>query len=193
MHESDFDATYDIQFIKRRRDKWINSSHIMHEMCRSYDCAIRNKLCVRLVSVTTFFFSRGGKQIRSLFLDVWIIRLADNVIKEINISSSPGDKFVSSSECASHPARLRCALWRKCASCYNVITSFLCHTTMEAWGGQAGRQRHVHAYLCRHQILINRHLTRLWTRVLGRVTTASRSQSPLNNLFQLLKALQWSA
>lgn len=138
MHENDFDATYDIQFIKRRRDKWINSSHIMHEMCRWCDCAIRNKLCVRIMLVTTFFFRLENKFNVSLFLGVWIIRLADNVIKEINISSSPGDKFVSSSECASYPARLRCALWWKCASCYNVITSFLCHTTVEAWGGQAG-------------------------------------------------------
>lgn len=74
----------------------------MHEMCRSCDCAIRNKSCVRNMSVTTFVspLVGGREKFRDVleplffFSGVWIIRLADNVIKEINISSSPGeDKF----------------------------------------------------------------------------------------------------
>lgn len=42
----------------------------MHEMCRWCDCAIRNKLCVRIMLVTTFFFRLENKFNVSLFLGV---------------------------------------------------------------------------------------------------------------------------
>lgn len=136
----------------------------MYEMCRSCDCAIHNKSCVRNMSVTTSVSSRRRTEkvpwcarAALLFSGVWIIRLADNVIKEINISSSRGeDKFWADDGASALGGDYDFHFFilgavKVCARLLQRnIKLFMPHHDIAAC--------HVRVYLCRHQILINRHL-----------------------------------